>query len=97
MKFSANWLREIVNPEVSNQQLVEQLTMAGLEVESIAPACIDFSGVFTAQIVKVEQHPDADKLKIKIIKLTKEMRYITNLIRKDFFLNMELLSVTLNW
>lgn len=64
MKFSANWLREIVDPNVSNQKIVEQLTMAGLEVEAINPACINFSGVVTAKIIEVTQHPDADKLKV---------------------------------
>ena len=35
MQISEAWLRELVNPPVSTEELVEQLTMAGLEVESI--------------------------------------------------------------
>ena len=53
MKFSVNWLREIVDPNITNQELQEQLTMAGLEVEQIEPACIEFNGVFTAEIIGV--------------------------------------------
>ena len=33
MKFSENWLRELVNPEVDTQGIVDQITMAGLEVD----------------------------------------------------------------
>lgn len=72
MKFSANWLREVVNPKVTNNELVEQLTMAGLEVESVVPACINFSGVYTAEIKHVEQHPNADKLKVCTVNLNNE-------------------------
>jgi len=32
MKFSEAWLREWVNPEITRSELLEQLTMAGLEV-----------------------------------------------------------------
>ena len=35
MKFSEQWLREWVDPQVSTGELVEQLTMAGLEVDSV--------------------------------------------------------------
>ena len=38
MKFSEKWLREWVDPAVSTGELVEQLTMAGLEVDSVEPA-----------------------------------------------------------
>lgn len=43
MQFSEQWLREWVNPPISREKLTEQLTMAGLEVESITPALDDFS------------------------------------------------------
>ena len=37
MKFSEQWLREWVNPAVSREALVEQITMAGLEVDDVQP------------------------------------------------------------
>lgn len=52
MKFSEKWLREWVNPALTTQQLAEQLTMAGLEVESIAPIK-RFSGVVVGQILTI--------------------------------------------
>ena len=64
MKFSEAWLREWVNPDLSTEQLAEQLTMAGLEVDSIEPAAADFSGVCIAEVLSVEAHPDADKLRV---------------------------------
>ena len=64
MKFSEAWLREWVSPDLSTEQLAEQLTMAGLEVDSIEPAAADFSGVVVAEVLSVEAHPDADKLRV---------------------------------
>ena len=64
MKISEQWLREWVNPDIDTQQLAEQLTMAGLEVEEIVSASPGFSGVVTARVDAVEKHPDADKLKV---------------------------------
>lgn len=64
MQFSEAWLRELVNPALDTQALVEQITMAGLEVDSVTPAAAEFSGVVVAQVVSVVAHPDADKLRI---------------------------------
>ena len=41
MKFSESWLRESVNPAISTEELVAQMTMAGLEVDSVATAAAD--------------------------------------------------------
>lgn len=64
MQFSEAWLRELVNPALNTQELVEQITMAGLEVDSVNPAAAEFSGVVVAQVVSVTAHPDADKLRV---------------------------------
>ena len=64
MKFSENWLREWVNPEISTAELLAQLTMAGLEVDSVMPASKPFSGVVVGEVFSVEKHPDADKLNV---------------------------------
>jgi len=64
MKFSEKWLREWVNPDVSTGELCHQLTMAGLEVDAIDPVAGEFSGVVIGEVVKVEPHPDADKLRV---------------------------------
>ena len=64
MKVSESWLREWINPEVSVATLVEQLTMAGIEVDGTEPVAGAFTGVVVGEIVAVEQHPDADKLRV---------------------------------
>ncbi len=64
MKISESWLRELVNPLISTQELVDQITMAGLEVDSVEPAAGSFSQVVVAQVVSMTQHPNADKLKV---------------------------------
>jgi len=64
MKFSEQWLREWVNPTVSATELVEQLTMAGLEVDNVEPAGAGLQDLIVGEVVTVEAHPDADKLHV---------------------------------
>jgi phenylalanyl-tRNA synthetase beta chain len=64
MKFSEKWLREFVNPPIDSDTLTHQLTMAGLEVDGIEPACPEFEGLVVAEVKSVSKHPDADKLHI---------------------------------
>lgn len=64
MKVSESWLREWVSPALSTEELVAQLTMAGLEVDAVDPVAGPFTGVVVGEIVSVEQHPDADKLRV---------------------------------
>jgi phenylalanyl-tRNA synthetase beta chain len=64
MKFSEKWLREWVDPPVSTTGLVERLTMAGLEVDSVERLGADIEGLVVGEVVSVEKHPDADKLRV---------------------------------
>lgn len=64
MKFSESWLREWVNPALDSEQLGEQITMAGLEVEGITPVAGAFSQVVIGEVVDCQPHPDADKLQV---------------------------------
>ena len=64
MKFSEQWLRGWVNPQVGRDELVARLSMAGLEVDSVTPAAGVFSGVVVGEVLSTEQHPDADKLRV---------------------------------
>ena len=64
MKFSEKWLREWVNPAASQDELCEQLSMAGLEVDGVEPVAGDFSGVVVGEVVECGQHPNADKLRV---------------------------------
>ncbi|AMN68493.1 phenylalanine--tRNA ligase subunit beta [Psychrobacter sp. P11G5] len=64
MKISEQWLRQWVNPNNTSEQLAEQLTMAGLEVDDRFAVARAFSGVVIGEVISVEQHPDADKLRV---------------------------------
>ncbi|WP_201540642.1 phenylalanine--tRNA ligase subunit beta [Psychrobacter sp. 1044] len=64
MKISEQWLRQWVNPNNSSEQLAEQLTMAGLEIDDRYAVALTFSGVVVGEVISVEQHPDADKLRV---------------------------------
>ncbi len=64
MKFSENWLRTWVNPDMSSADLAHALTMAGLEVESLEPAAPQFSSVVVGKVLEVKAHPDADRLNV---------------------------------
>lgn len=68
MKISEAWLREWVKPEIGTTELVAQLTMAGLEVDSVEPAAAAFSGVIVGEIISTEPHPDAEKLRVCKVK-----------------------------
>ena len=67
MKFSEQWLREWVNPDLSTTVLGHQLTMAGLEVDAIEPVAPAHSGVVIGKILSAEKHPDADKLQVCLV------------------------------
>ncbi|HSW68937.1 MAG TPA: phenylalanine--tRNA ligase subunit beta [Gammaproteobacteria bacterium] len=64
MRLSERWLREWVNPELSREDLCENLTMAGLEIEEVVPVAEKFSGVVVGKVLRVEKHPAADRLQV---------------------------------
>ena len=64
MQFSESWLRSLCNPALSTDELCHLLTMAGLEVEDRRAASAEFSNVVVAEVLSVDKHPDADKLKL---------------------------------
>lgn len=67
MKISERWLRQWTKTDLSAEQIGERLTMAGLELESAEPLARPFSGVVVGQIVKLWQHPNADKLRVALV------------------------------
>jgi len=69
MKISENWLRTWVNPAIDSDTLSDQLTMLGLEVDELAPVAKPFTGVVIGEVLTVEQHPDADRLRVTTINI----------------------------
>ena len=64
MKVSEKWLRELVDPALDIVEIGEKLTFAGVELDGIEPVASNFTNVVVGQITKIEQHPDADRLKV---------------------------------
>jgi len=64
MKFTFNWLLEHLDTDKTQAEIVEKLSMIGLEVEGVEDRAKGLETFKTAEIIEVEQHPDADKLKL---------------------------------
>ncbi|MEG2631500.1 MAG: phenylalanine--tRNA ligase subunit beta, partial [Comamonas sp.] len=64
MQFPESWLRAFCNPPLSTAELAHTLTMAGLEVEELAPVAPPFTGIVVGEIKEALQHPNADRLRV---------------------------------
>jgi len=64
MNISINWLKDYVDIEETPQELADMLTMAGLEAASITELGEGCDDIVVAQILKKEQHPNADRLSL---------------------------------
>jgi len=80
MKFSENWLRSFVNPLLSSDELAHVLTMAGIEVESVEPVSAAFDKVVVAEVVSVEKHPAADRLKVCNVRTEKSAENLLQIV-----------------
>ncbi len=64
MNISLNWLKRYVDIDVPVEELCDKMVMSGFEVESIEDLSQTMRNVVAARILKLEKHPDADKLQI---------------------------------
>lgn len=64
MQFSKDWLYTMVDPKMATDALSHLLTMCGLEVEEVTAVAQPFSHVVVAQVLAVEPHPNADRLRV---------------------------------
>ena len=64
MKFTVGWLKDYLDFDCSLNQLSHKLTSIGLEVENIRSPISDPNKFIVCEVIKVEKHPNADKLKI---------------------------------
>ena len=64
MQFPESWLRSMVNPALTTEELAHLLTMSGLEVEHCEPVAPAFSGVVVGEVRAVVPHPHADRLRV---------------------------------
>lgn len=64
MKVPMRWLEEIVPTGLAPAELARRMTMAGLEAEQIEEVPAGWDHVYVGLVVKVERHPDADRLNL---------------------------------
>jgi len=64
MKVSLNWLKKYTDINISAKELCDKMTMVGFEVEGVEDLSAGTKNVVVGRIVKLEKHPDADKLQI---------------------------------
>lgn len=64
MKISHRWLDEWVDSGLDAEAIAESFTLAGLEVDSVEPVAPPLDGVVVGEILSVEPHPDADRLRV---------------------------------
>jgi len=64
MKASISWLKSLCPTDLSIDDIVRRLTMAGLEVDGVEPASKPWTHVVVGEVLSVTQHPDADKLNL---------------------------------
>ena len=64
MKITYDWLKDHLQTKNSENQLLQKLTDIGLEVEGVENSISDLDEFIVAKILKVEKHPNADRLKV---------------------------------
>ncbi|MEO8938120.1 MAG: phenylalanine--tRNA ligase subunit beta [Burkholderiaceae bacterium] len=72
MQLSESWLRNFVDPDLSTDALAHELTMRGLEVESVEPVAPPFTGIVVGEVLEVSKHPNADRLSVCQVRVSAE-------------------------
>ncbi|EKD49355.1 MAG: hypothetical protein ACD_63C00173G0004 [uncultured bacterium] len=71
MKISLNWLKKYVDIEMTPEKLAESVTVHIVEVDGFEKSGI-FEGVVVGKVLKVSNHPNADKLKLAVVDVGKK-------------------------
>ncbi|RJP81764.1 MAG: phenylalanine--tRNA ligase subunit beta [Candidatus Zixiibacteriota bacterium] len=64
MRISYLWLKDFLNFQLSPFQVADIVTMAGLEVEGVAPVGPELEGIVVGHVLEARKHPNADKLSL---------------------------------
>jgi phenylalanyl-tRNA synthetase beta chain len=67
MKFTFDWLKDHLDTDRPLADIVEKLSMIGLEVEGVEDRAAALASFRVAQVVSAEKHPDADRLKVCMV------------------------------
>ena len=64
MLVPLKWLRDYVDIDRETQEFADMMTMTGSKVEKVEFFGKETNGVEVCKILEIEQHPDADRLKV---------------------------------
>jgi len=84
MLVSLNWLKEYVDIKGSPYDFGEALTMSGTKVETLTVVSENVSDIYTGKIIKIDNHPNADKLVVCTVDFGTEKRIIVTAAKNVF-------------
>ncbi len=88
MLLPMEWLKEYINIDADTKTLADKLTLSGSHVESIISLDKGIRNVVVGKVLKIEKHPNADKLLITSVDVGDETLQIvtgaTNLKEGDY-------------
>lgn len=67
MKFTLDWLKDHLDTSASADEIIDTLTMIGLEVEEVEDQAKTLDAFIIGHVISAEKHPNADKLKICMV------------------------------
>lgn len=77
MLVPLKWLRDYVDIDIDTQEFADMMTMTGSKVEKVDFFGKETNGVEVCKILEIEQHPDADRLKVTKVEVANgEIRQI---------------------
>src|SRR3569833_4713048 len=76
MKFTLSWLKDHLDTSASASEIVDAMTMAGLEVEHVTDPSAKLKAFSVARIVEAVQHPNADRLRVCQVETVDGMKEI---------------------
>jgi phenylalanyl-tRNA synthetase beta chain len=62
LRVSYRWLQDYVKCELPAEELAEELTMVGLEVEGVFPPVEGLDRIIVGKILEIKPHPNAENL-----------------------------------
>jgi phenylalanyl-tRNA synthetase beta chain len=76
MKYSYRWLQELSGTRKTPEGLAEFLTMRAFEVESVEKVGFDTDDVVVGEVMELEKHPNADRLRVAKVDVGEEVLQI---------------------
>jgi phenylalanyl-tRNA synthetase beta chain len=67
VKFTLPWLKEHLDTDAALAEIVDKLTMIGLEVEAVEDKATQLKPLVVASVVSAEKHPNADRLRVCMV------------------------------